>query len=401
LQLTPEEVAWIKRERAMRKAADFDTKNMPTEVVLKALLGGALGAAAGGHAGMFASAEGGRGQEFLRGVGAGGLTGAGLGALGEIAARHSSLQGLNPGTSDSDEAKLFDLARQVGLPWVGGQAAGYFSRVKPEEAGWVKKEKQEKEKAVENQTKTAGDVKLPPAPGDVKLLPAPSTPAGGVSELLSRLLKTPALQHLVAGGVAGAGIGALTGGEGDRLGGALRGGLTGGLAGMTAPALASVGESASPGLGAKVTGAMPESVQPHMGKSGAGLAGLAGGAAGGLMGGRSKPHKVKAEPDKEEKEDKEAQAENAAYQQLFQEVYLPAFTTKLAELGVNVPDAAALQEVLDTTARVKMAMENWNRQGFKAASDMSKRLLGEQPAEPEQPQNMDAARLGAMVAMAQ
>jgi hypothetical protein len=176
---------------------------------------------------------------------------------------------------------------------------------------------------------------------------------------------------------------------------------------MAAPALAGIGESAYPGLGDKVTGAMPESVQPHMGNIGAGLAGLAGGAAGGLMGGRSKPRKVKAEgkdegkEDKEEKEDKEAQAENAVYQQLFQEVYLPAFTTKLAALGVNVPDAAALQEVLDTTARVKMAMENWNRQGFKAASDMSKRLLGEQPAEPEQPQNMDAARLGAMVAMAQ
>lgn len=61
---------------------------------------------------------------------------------------------------------------------------------------------------------------------------------------------------------------------------------------------------------------------------------------------------------------------------LFKEVYLPAFMSKCAELGINFPDGDSVQDALETTALVKQLSQEQNSNVIKQANASLKAALG-------------------------
>jgi hypothetical protein len=229
-------------------------------------------------------------------------------------------------------------------------------------------------------------------------------------------LKGKLLGALLAHTGVGAGIGALSAGEDRRLAGAGLGAL-GGLAGAGLGAAA--GGIGGLGLGAATTGKVVKA--PHRppkgspawrqpkgttsplgaglhtigsGVLGSALGGVAGTLGGAYVGGRaarktegsSKPTEPKKEEPAKEAPKKEAKPEaketpkekkamaNEALEVLFNQVYLPAFLEKAAELNVNITTADELDKVLDTTARVKQAMIEDKSNTFTEVANAAKGL---------------------------
>jgi hypothetical protein len=83
-----------------------------------------------------------------------------------------------------------------------------------------------------------------------------------------------------------------------------------------------------------------------------------------------------------EDEGLKAAEDNGALETLFNQVYLPAFLEKSAELGINITTPDELNDVMDTTARVKQAMSNEKQGSFKLVAEAAKNLA-ELPQEEE------------------
>lgn len=69
---------------------------------------------------------------------------------------------------------------------------------------------------------------------------------------------------------------------------------------------------------------------------------------------------------------------------LFQQVYVPAFIQKCAELGTPIGDEASLHEALETAAMVKVALSQQTQSLMKTANLQLKSALGVDVAEAQQ-----------------
>lgn len=104
------------------------------------------------------------------------------------------------------------------------------------------------------------------------------------------------------------------------------------------------------------------------------------GAGAGAVAGHKLTEPKKEAPKKEEKpEKKETPKEkkamaNEALETLFNQVYLPAFLEKAAELNLNITTPDELEKVLDTTARVKQAMVEDKSNSFTEVANAAKGL---------------------------
>jgi len=208
------------------------------------------------------------------------------------------------------------------------------------------------------------------------------------------------LAQLLGSTVLPASIGAVSAGPGNRMMGGV-GGLVGGTLGGLAGAAggAALGGAGGAGIGALAGGQSHRGVGSLTGLGagalGGGLLGSMGGSLyGAYRGGKyvgdqeeaKKPAEPKAEEKPEKKEtpkEKKAMA-NEALETLFNQVYLPAFLEKAAELNLNITTANELEQVLDTTARIKQAMINEKSSTFTEVANVAKGLA-------EIPQEKEAA----------
>jgi len=227
----------------------------------------------------------------------------------------------------------------------------------------------------------------------------------------------PAAQNLAyhayaAAPLIGTGMGVANAGEGSARG--LAGGALGSMAGVGGGAVGGIGGSlGGHALGVllnKVLGrkgsadigsprANPKAMSlPHtLGAVGSGLGALGGAALGGRAAGKAisvdKPKKeepkkeepkAEAKPEKKETPKEKKAMANEALETLFNQVYLPAFLEKAAELNLNITTANELEQVLDTTARIKQAMINEKSSTFTEVANVAKGLA-------EIPQEKEAA----------
>jgi hypothetical protein len=191
-----------------------------------------------------------------------------------------------------------------------------------------------------------------------------------------RQVLTSLVHGSVVGGIAGAARGAIGSDEGSRAQGALRGaaygiplGALGGSIGR--PLGRAVGADAAT-LAGKTIGDIEEG-----GRIGRLLGTSVGGKLGGLVGGAKGVQKAKSKEDR--KRAKEASMSNETTPQeevLFKEVYLPAFMSKCAELGINFPDGESVQDALETTALVKQMSQAQDSNVIKQANASLKAALG-------------------------
>jgi len=71
---------------------------------------------------------------------------------------------------------------------------------------------------------------------------------------------------------------------------------------------------------------------------------------------------------------------------LFNEVYLPAFMSKCAELGINFPDGESVNDALETTAIIKQMSQIQSGNAIKQANAQLKASLGIDKVEAAQAQ---------------
>lgn len=78
---------------------------------------------------------------------------------------------------------------------------------------------------------------------------------------------------------------------------------------------------------------------------------------------------------------------------LYQKVYIPAFLSKAAELGLDIRDEASLNEALELTAGVKQALQAQHGHQIKQANAMFKKTLGLPQRNVEEAQARQAANV--------
>ena len=166
--------------------------------------------------------------------------------------------------------------------------------------------------------------------------------------------------HAGAAGLGAAG-GALGGGGGLGAGIGAGTGLAGGMAGAAGlPALL------------KLLGAQNAAASPWAAHGGRALGSLGAGLGTGALVNRMSG----------EDEGLKAAEYNDSMETLFNQVYLPAFLVKAAEMNIHITAPDELDAVMDTTARVKQAMSNEKQSGFQLVAEAA-RNLAELPQEAE------------------
>lgn len=214
-------------------------------------------------------------------------------------------------------------------------------------------------------------------------------------------LKLPSVPHTLPQ-LEGMGPAALSGLGGAGIGGAMAGApgaATGAVGGVLGGA---GGEMAAQALANWLTQKYPSVAQtfaqnPNLLGKGVPMAGrVAGAALGGAAAGKATQAVTKKkDSDGEKKEKKEEK--KGAYETLFENVYLPAFLQKSAELGINITTPEELNDVLDATARIKQALANEKRGSFSAINELTK-SLGELPQEKDAEAEEVQPQVGAMLA---
>lgn len=87
-----------------------------------------------------------------------------------------------------------------------------------------------------------------------------------------------------------------------------------------------------------------------------------------------------------------------AQQTVFFEVYLPTFLQKTASVGLPLEDAESINEALEATALLKMAMASQSQNVVKQASMSLKKALGVDQAQSSAAQVKQAGDVAAQLA---
>ena len=76
---------------------------------------------------------------------------------------------------------------------------------------------------------------------------------------------------------------------------------------------------------------------------------------------------------------------------LFNQVYVPAYLQKCAEIGINIPDQGTLDAALKTTALIKDYMAKNAGNQIKSAAANLEKVLGIPPAAPKENEGIKSA----------